>query len=110
MKKRDAQTPFKHVAQMARAKAMYMNLCEAVEMCENILSGRMQGSKACATMVERTMEKGKRFFNDVKSIRDLAREVTHERDGNERTECTSRSESNMSDQEFPRAGDIPEEF
>ena len=101
---------FHYKAQMAKAKAVYIDLCEAIKMGENILSGKTKGCKACLQMIERTMHKGKSFFSDVKSIRELALEIGQSKDDKRCKQCIKKPEIDMYDEKAFRDRDLPPQF
>lgn len=61
---------------LAKAKSEYIALCSGVEMLEEIVAGRQRGSKDLWNMIENIMFRGKQSFSDVKSIGELAEELT----------------------------------
>lgn len=60
---------------LAHAKALFEDLSFIFETCKPVLCGKRRGHKSCETLVEKSLFRGKSFFNGVKCMKDLAADV-----------------------------------
>jgi len=68
------------ILKLARAKALYINLCDMIDIRSSILMGRIRGSKDDWKAIKDTLERGKVFFDGVKGIREFVKNFPLEGD------------------------------
>jgi hypothetical protein len=61
--------------QPAKAKTQYLDLCTAIEACQDVLCGRLRGSKERWVILEKMMQRGKSTFIGVADLKDLVSSV-----------------------------------
>ena len=62
--------------QLAKAKTQYLELCISIETSQDVLCGRVRGSKDRWVILEKMMKRGRDSFTGVMDIRELAQSVS----------------------------------
>lgn len=66
--------------QLAKAKTQYLDLCTAVEACQDVLCGRLRGSKDRWVIIEKMMQRGRVSLSGVMDLGELSRSISGEND------------------------------
>ena len=64
--------------QLAKAKTQYFDLCTAIEACQDVLCGRLRGSKDRWVILEKMMQRGRVSFSGVMDVGELSRSISGE--------------------------------